>query len=104
MFNTNLIIWEIIDNSRCYFRKYRYTWLSDWDIFLIYKNNSSNKFELKVWNTNSSYRYINKHWEKIENINTYNKEIFIREFQIKNINFLWENKNIYTANIKKYIK
>jgi len=102
--NLEIINTQLKNNSKVILENIDISWIADWEVFYIYKNILSKNYEIKIWSSNSKYKYIDKYWFYIENNEEYNWNIFSREFEIKNINILWKNKNIYKTKIKIFIK
>lgn len=110
-----LWIWTLIWNSRDLLKKYNtktkldfvtnnsYNIINnidisstvDWEVFYLYKNISdfNNKFyEIKVWESNSEYKYIDEFWEKVDNPLYYKGILFLRLFYSKKITVDWIEK------------
>jgi len=102
--NLEIINTQLKNNSKVILENIDISWIADWEVFYIYKNILSKNYEIKIWSSNSKYKYIDKYWFYIENTEEYSWDIFSREFEIKNINILWKNKNIYKTKIKIFIK
>ncbi len=81
------------------------TCVQEWDEFYLYKNPETKQFEVLTWSENSDFQYIDENWNKIDDINTFEWDIFIRTIFVE-----WEYSTpFYTwycfkTNIEKYIK
>ena len=78
--------------------------LPDVAVFYIYKNKNTKTFDVFVWEHNYEYKYINKYWEKVENIHTYNNDIYSRIFYLKRVKQEWKKKTLIKALIKRLIR
>lgn len=74
----------------------------DNEVFYLYKNKSSKNYEIKIWEVNSDYKYVNKLWEKIDT--NYPWEVFMRYFYVKKFNQDWVEKTAVRWIIKKLNK
>lgn len=70
--NSNIII-NNVDTS----------FLNDWDVFFIHKNDVSKTFDIYLWEHNNEYKYINRLWDKVDNPHEYNWDVYIRTFLAK---------------------
>lgn len=73
--------------------------------FYIYKNNSTKEFQVLKWTSNEIYKYIDKYWNFVSDINNFDWDVFSRVFVLeRNDAFLWDNHQIVKIDIKKVIK
>lgn len=79
--------------------------INETEIFYLYKNETTNNFEIFTWTTNANYKYIDKHWSHVDDIVNFNDSIFSRILWLeRDDNTIWENHQIIKASIKKLIK
>lgn len=92
-------------NTESVIKKIDTTNIAKNEVFYLYKNNINKKFEIFTWSTNASYKYIDKYWNKIDNIVWYEWDIYSRTFWLEiDDNSLWKNHQIIKVGIKKLIK
>ena len=73
-------------------------------IFYIYRDKSNNKFEIKDSNE-PEYKYVDKFWDYISDLNTYEWNIYSRIFYLeRDDNSLWDVHQVIKASIKRLIK
>ncbi len=90
---TNIIQWIDIDT------------VLENEIFYIYKNTQTQSYDIYTWSTNSEYKYINAQGEKIDNINTYEWDIYARLLWVEREDTSIKNSNkLIRASIKRLIK
>ena len=75
----------------------------EWEDFYIYKDNIAKEFRIYTGSTNLDYMYIDKYWENIDDISTYNQEIYKRIVNLKKYDSTIKNK-AFEINIKRYYK
>lgn len=75
----------------------------EWEDFYIYKDNIAKEFRIYTGSTNLNYMYIDKYWENIDDISTYNQEIYKRIVNLKKYDSTIKNK-AFEINIKRYYK
>ncbi|MDD3302836.1 MAG: hypothetical protein PHN31_04710 [Candidatus Gracilibacteria bacterium] len=71
--------------------------------FYIYKDNIAKEFRIYTGSTNLNYMYIDKYGENIDDISTYNQEIYKRIVNLKKYDSTIKNK-AFEINIKRYYK
>lgn len=75
------------------------------EIFYLFKNTTYKEFEIFTWSTNAWYKYIDKYWNKIDNIVWYEWDIYSRTLWLeRGDNSLWKNHHIIKISINKLIK
>jgi hypothetical protein len=75
------------------------------EIFYLYKNNTTKEFETFTWTINVEYKYIDKHWTKINDLANFNWAIYSRILWLeRDDTSLWNNHQIIKASIKRLIK
>jgi hypothetical protein len=57
--------------------------------FFVYKNSASNIYQVFTWATFVAYRYIDKFWNKVENIEEFIWNIYERTF--RKVVGVWDN-------------
>jgi hypothetical protein len=73
--------------------------LNIWNIFYLYKNEVTKEFTIEIWSWEVEYKYIDKYWSKIANINSFEWDIYLRESEVKdkiietNITRSWSYQN-----------
>lgn len=80
--------------------------VQDSEIFYLYKditNPNDLRYEIKVWEYNSEYKYVNKYGYKINPL-TYNKDFFLRYFYLKRVIENGEDRVFIKGLIKKAIR
>jgi len=76
--------------------------LVEWDTFYVYKNTTTKNFEIFIGPTNTTYKYIDKLWNKVDNI-TFQGDIYAREFIVEKEDVNPATNNyVIQINIKKY--
>jgi hypothetical protein len=80
------------------------SFIPDEKVFYLYKNKSANLLEIKVWETYSEYKYVNKFWEKIDDPSNYKKDLFLRFFYVKKFIKDWKEKIAIKWIIKELTK
>ena len=79
--------------------------IQETEIFYLYKNTSINEFEVFTGTTNADYKYIDKYGTLIDDINTYEWDIYSRTLWLeRDDNSLGEDHQIIKVSIKKLIK
>ena len=75
------------------------------EFFYLYKNDSSQEFQVLTWVLNDSNQFINKYWDKID-VNTFDWVIYKRLLWLeKEDNSIdWEKNQIIKAEIKRLIE
>ena len=79
------IVWKLDTSS-----------LIDWDVFYIYKNKATHKFEIK---TDSQYEYVDNNYIKINNFDW--REYFFEQSFIKKDNFIIWNISLTWSIVNK---
>ena len=75
------------------------------EIFYLYKNNSTYEFEVFTWTTNAEYKYIDKHWTKVDDLNAFEWDIYSRTLYLqRDDTTIWSDHQIIKVSIKKLIK
>ncbi len=77
------------------------SYLSDKQEFYLYKNSTWSTFEVKVWELNNEYKYVDKYWNKIIDPLNFLGDIYIRIFQVSKIDYNWEEKTVVKALIRR---
>ena len=73
-------------------------------IFYIYKNKINNNFEIKD-SSKPKYKYVDRFWDYISDLNTYEWNIYSRIFYLeRDDNSLWDVHQVIKASIKRLIK
>ena len=73
--------------------------LNIWNIFYLYKKEWTKEFTIEMWVWKEEYKYIDKYWAKIDNINSFEWDIYLRESEVKdkvietNITRSWSYQN-----------
>jgi len=92
--NTNNII-KNIDTSN----------IEEDELFYLFKNTGSNSFSIFTWITNANYKYIDRLWNKIDNLNTFDWKIYSRILLLQRDDiFTWKQHQIIKVSIKRVIK
>ena len=72
--------------------------------FYLYKDSSLKQFLIFTWAVNSDYKYIDENWENIDDVTTFNWNIYSRSlFVERSDNIMWNEQKVITIDIKKYI-
>ena len=87
--NAYNIVWKLNTSS-----------LIDQDVFYIYKNKATHKFEIKIWEQNNEYKYIDKAFNKIDNPWNFKWSLFSHIFYVKILHINWEERKAVKALIK----
>ena len=75
------------------------------EIFYLYKNDTSKNFEVFTWTTNVAYKYIDKNWNKIDDLAHFNWWIYSRILWMeRDDTSFWNEHQVIKASIKKLIK
>lgn len=75
------------------------------EIFYIYKNNTTKQYDVFTGSSNVAYKYIDEYGEKIDDINTYDGDIYSRILWLEREDTtLWQENQIIRAGIRKLIK
>jgi hypothetical protein len=78
--------------------------LSDWTIFYLYKNDTNKTYDLKLWEYNSEYKYIDKYWNYLNDPNNFKWDVYSRIFQATKIIYKWEEKTVIKSQIRRLIR
>ncbi len=79
--------------------------INETEIFYINKNNSTKEFEIFTWATNYLYKYIDKYWNKVDDLENFNWNIYSRTLWLeRDDNSIWENHQVIKVSIRKLIK
>jgi len=76
--------------------------IEEWEEFFLYKNTSTNTFDLFTWSINLSYQYIDIQWNKINDITNYIDYYYSRVIKLDKKwawNMIWINS--YDIKIKE---
>lgn len=60
--------------------------INPWEDFYIFKNTSTNTFEIFTGSLNQNYQNIDKYWEYVADISTYSRAVYSRVFSLKSRN------------------
>jgi len=72
--------------------------------FYIYKNNTTKEFEILKWTVNEKYKYIDKYWNYIDDLENFDWDVYSRILLLERIdNLVWENHQIIKIDIDKVI-
>ncbi len=95
----------LVNNTNNILTKLDTSILQENDYFYLYKDKTYKNFLIFTWTINESYKYINKYWDHIENIDLYNWDIYSRILSVEKENdYKWKNNQILKTDIKKIIK
>lgn len=73
--------------------------------FYIYKNNTTKEFEILKGTINEKYKYIDKYWNYIDDLENFDWDVYSRILLLeRNDNLIWENHQIIKIDINKIIK
>jgi ABC-type microcin C transport system permease subunit YejE len=75
------------------------------EIFYLYKDNTFKEFQVFTWSTNYIYKYIDKYWNKVDDLENFEWDIYSRILWLeRDDTSLWDSHQIIKASIKKLIK
>lgn len=104
-YDEKIIIKNLKENTNRIINKIDTNWIIEWETFYVYKDNINKKIISFTWISNIEYMYIDKYWEKIDNISDYLWNIYSRELILKKVdNTIIQNNKIIDININKYFK
>lgn len=65
--------------------------INSFETFYIYKNENSKEYTLFTWAVNENYKFINRLWNNVVDLNNFIWDVYVREFtKISNV---WEGQN-----------
>lgn len=76
---------------------------SDGDIFYVHKDTYSNSYDVYTWILNSEYKYIDKHWNKVDDISDFSWDVYTRIFHTTKTSYNWEEKVFIKPVIERVI-
>jgi len=75
------------------------------EVFYIYKDGTTNTYQALTGTTNAEYKYIDVHWEKVNDLVGYTGDIYARLLWIEREDTSLKNSNkIIRASIRRLIK
>ena len=75
------------------------------EVFYLYKNTTNNNFEILTWSWNYLYKYIDRLWNKVDNLETFPWNIYSRVLRLEREDTsLWKEQQIIKVSVKKLIK
>lgn len=75
------------------------------EIFYLYKDTTFKDFLVFTWSSNVGYKYIDKYWNKVNDLSTYEWDIYSRTLWLeRDDNSLGSSHQIIKVSIKKLIK
>ncbi len=66
--------------------------LSDGDEFYLHRDTVNWNFDIYTWSNNSNYQYIDRHWYKVDDINSFEGDIYSRIFNATKVEHNGEEK------------
>ena len=81
--------------------------IQETELFYLYKNESTNDFQIKTWSWNYFYKYIDRLWNHIpeSELANFSSNIYSRVLWLEREDTsLWESHQIIKASIRKLIK
>ena len=81
------------------------TLVQETEIFYLYKNTTTNNFEVKVGTWSYIYKYIDNLWNKVDDLQNFPWNIYSRVLWVEREDTsLWEEHKLIKASIKRLIK
>lgn len=75
------------------------------EIFYIYKNKIDKEYTIFTWAINDEYKYIDDHGNNIDDITTFNQDIYARILWLEREDTSLENSNkLLRASVRRLIK
>lgn len=113
--SSNYIIEDnFIKNNKIFFLKNNTTniinslnikWTSDWEIYYLYKDEINKTFTTYTGVLNEKYKYVDEYWNNILDIWHYDKNFYLREIFLQNINTsIWIQNQIIKISVKEILK
>jgi len=79
--------------------------IQETELFYLYKNKETNNFEIKTWSWNYTYKYIDRLWNNITNLDNFNWPIYSRVLWLERKDTsIWTEHQIIKSSIKRLIK
>lgn len=80
-------------------------WVLENEIFYVYKNTSTNTYEIFTGSSNNRYKYINSEGELVVDLENYERDIYARQLWIEREDTSLQNSNkLIRASIRRLIK
>ncbi len=77
--------------------------LNIWEEFYINKDKNTQTINILTWSTNEPNMYVDRHWYKVDDINTFSWFIYTQTWKVTSINNnLWFEHIKYDLTIKEY--
>ncbi len=105
IYDDKKIIGILKSNTETVIKKIDTSKIKETELFYLYKNTITNKYEIFTGSTNYIYKYIDKNWNKIDDLINFKWHIYSRELWLeRDDNSTWNEYQIIKASIKKLIK
>lgn len=79
--------------------------VSENELFYLYKDKNNDIFEVKTWVWNADFKYIDRFWDKVDDLENFNWNIYSRVLWMeRSDSSLWNENQIIKASIKRLVK
>ena len=94
------------DNSKNIIKRIDTSAVKETEVFYLYKNQTTKNYEIFTWTVNYSYKYIDRYWNKVNDLDAYLWDIYSRIFWVERSDNSISGKThqIIKASIKQLIK
>jgi hypothetical protein len=102
LYENKNIISLLRNNTENVIKKIDTSNVKEGELFYLYKDTFLKEYVIFTWTTNSSYKYIDAYWNKVDDLSNFNWNIYSRVLYIqKDYNTVWKTHKIIKTTINK---